>query len=357
MKFDHFFATQYKQCFIYCGIPDTHDTSIDKRSTILSGCVAAIVETDKEDGYIWSHMPQLSIQFPEEYDSVQLLGGLVSGDEIKLIGMICPTITRAHQAKSSKMHKSYQKQLEPVTKCWTTSLTTPSNFARWFESEYTPQVKYTSQANSDLVAVQQCKDFVIYFYKSFNDSYFGTPEPVGSVVITKQQEELSCRFSAKLVSFNRHVNCAIVGADMFIINGNKMAKIENFETSLYDKDVYYKRIRMLSTSSMSFNLKVPHTDSSLFVAQNTLFTVGGRDQNYDEPFYEIYQFNQSTQKWKECGFSTVSRFGASVVVLTDKNSKESVFIVGGFKGKDMPCGVIEELSVNIKSTLLTMFVE
>ena len=96
------------------------------------------------------------------------------------------------------------------------------------------------------------------------------------------------------------------------------------------------------------SIKAPHGNSTLFVVQNTLCAVGGCDEGYDEPFSDIHQFDHSTTRWIECGFSTVSHYGVSAVVFTDKNQKESVFIAGGFKGKDMPCSVIEELSVVVK---------
>ena len=77
--------------------------------------------------------------------------------------------------------------------------------------------------------------------------------------------------------------------------------------------------------------------------------MGGCDKDY-EPFSDIYQFDQDIQEWIQCGFSTVSRFGASVVVFTDGNNKEAVFVAGGFKGgDDIPCSIIEKLSVIVKS--------
>ena len=73
--------------------------------------------------------------------------------------------------------------------------------------------------------------------------------------------------------------------------------------------------------------------------------MGGCDDNY-EPFSDIYQFDQGTQEWNECGVSSVSRYAASVVTFTDRKQKEAVFITGGFKGKDMPCSIIEVLTIS-----------
>ena len=53
-----------------------------------------------------------------------------------------------------------------------------------------------------------------------------------------------------------------------------------------------------------------------------------------------------TQEWNECGVSSVSRYAASVVTFTDRKQKEAVFIAGGFKGKDMPCSIIEVLTIS-----------
>ena len=90
---------------------------------------------------------------------------------------------------------------------------------------------------------------------------------------------------------------------------------------------------------------MPHANSTLFTVKDTLCVVGGCDDKY-EPFCEIYQFDQSSRVWNECGVSSVSCYGASVVVFTDRNQKEAVFIAGSFKGKDMPCSIIEVLTVN-----------
>ena len=84
--------------------------------------------------------------------------------------------------------------------------------------------------------------------------------------------------------------------------------------------------------SVSFDLTVPHANSTLFVFQDNLCIVGGCDDNY-EPFSDIYQFDQSSQGWNECGISSVSRYATSVVTFIDRKQKEGVFIAGGFKGK------------------------
>jgi len=46
----------------------------------------------------------------------------------------------------------------------------------------------------------------------------------------------------------------------------------------------------------------------------------------------------------------VSCFGASVVVFTDRDKKEAIFIAEGFKANDVPCSIIEKLSVIAKQT-------
>ena len=64
-----------------------------------------------------------------------------------------------------------------------------------------------------------------------------------------------------------------------------------------------------------------------------------------EPFSDIYQYLPDKQEWEYIGLSRVSRYGASAVVFTDKNDKQTVFIAGGFKDNGVPCSVIEEVSV------------
>jgi len=162
-------------------------------------------------------------------------------------------------------------------------------------------------------------------------------------MVTDEEKQQSCSFLTDSVTFDRYVNCTINGADLFIVSGDKMTKIEKF-THLLFANIFLQ----IKEYSIKFDLSVPHANSTLFVIRDTLCIVGGCDEDC-EPFSDIYQFDQSTQVWNECGSSTVSCFGASVVVLTDRNEKEAVFIAGGFKGKNMPCSIIEVLSVNCKS--------
>jgi len=343
MKFDYYFATQYKQCFVYFGIPATAAnniyTTIDSDTPPpispsvlhgygdhmheINGHVVNVLETDQEDGYIWSYMPQLN------HNDVKLFGGYASGDKIKMFGIVKQTTNiNDHTTKiGTKRPRREQHSISTSTtnyKCWTTSLTNPSK-SFWSESEfyYTP----TDPISIELQAVQCHKHFVIYFY---SDCTF---------LITNEHNQKSCHFSTDSVNFNRYVSCAIIGADMFIVSENKMAKVGNFEKLLvnHQNDLH----------SVSFDIEVIHTDSTLFVVQDALCAVGGHDQFYEDPFSEIYQFIESAQKWDECGSIAVPRFGASVVVFSDKNHRESVFIAGGFKGENRPCSVIEKLSVNI----------
>lgn len=75
--------------------------------------------------------------------------------------------------------------------------------------------------------------------------------------------------------------------------------------------------------------------------------MGGCDQD-DEPFSDMYHFDPLNNSRHLCGLSTVSRYGVSVVVFTDKNHCEAIFIAGGFKGDSIPCSVIEKVSVLVK---------
>ena len=62
-----------------------------------------------------------------------------------------------------------------------------------------------------------------------------------------------------------------------------------------------------------------HANSTSFTVKDTLCVVGDCDDKY-EPFCEIYQFDQWTKEWNECGVSSVSCYRASVVALKLKRS-------------------------------------
>lgn len=51
MKYDQYFATQYKECFVYFGIPVvTSEAETDNRVCTMSGCVATLLKWIKKMG-------------------------------------------------------------------------------------------------------------------------------------------------------------------------------------------------------------------------------------------------------------------------------------------------------------------
>ena len=319
----------------------------DGQGCTMGGYVATPVELDREDGYIWSPMPQLNLQ--QGYGrnvtkSVKVCGGYTSGDKIKLFGLV-------YEQRNNPGSVCFSSNC--TTNCWTTSLTVPT--LHWSEITTTIAVvpKGIMPPFDKLAAIQKCKRYVVYFY--LPDQYYYKLE--GTVVVAAEdflslksqsrimvideEKKQSCLFLTDSVTFDGHVSCAVVGDDLFIVNEYKMAQVEKFTNLL----VASASIDQNTTFSISFDLTVPHANGTVFAVHNTLCVVGGCDDKY-EPFSEIYQFDQQTKEWNECGVSSVSRYGASVVAFTDRNQKEGVFIAGGFKGKDMPCSIIEVLAVN-----------
>ena len=349
MKNDSYFAIQYKECFVYFGAASNASlAATDGQVCTMGGYVATLVELDREDGYIWSTMPQLNLQLHNEENvtkSVKVCGGYASGDKIKLFSIVCEQRMRP----GTICIPSHSCTIN----CWTTSLTVPTS--HWSEITTTtavvPKVKIPSI--NKLAAVQKCKRYLVYFY--LPDSYcyelkgtvvvankriISQKFPHSSILVIDEEKRQSCLFSTDSVLFDGHVSCAVVGDDLFIASGDSMAQVEKFTHLL----VASASIDQNTTFSISFDLTVPHANGTLFAVQDTLCVVGGCDDKY-EPFSEIYQFDQQTKGWNECGVSSVSRYGASVVAFTDRNQKEGVFIAGGFKGKDMPCSIIEVLAV------------
>ena len=346
MKYDFCFATQYKDCFIFFGIPTgTSIAKVDSQSCNMGGCVATLVEVDRKDGYIWSPMPHLTLQLSKPGDiagSVEILGGYAYGEEVKLFGTIDePKVDVYFRGSKTKYKNDY------TTKCWNTSLTIP--FSCW-SSIVVPEAKISPKY---LVSAQKCKQYIIHFYSPatyckksniFMVRTLGQQTGLLSesvLVVTDDEKKQSCLFSTDSVTFDGHVSSAVVGDDLFILSKDKMAKVENFTHLLVASAANTDQNTQFT---ISFDLTVPHANSTLFVVQDTLCVVGSCDDNH-EPFSDIYQFDQGTQEWNECGVSSVSRYAVSVVTFTDRNQKEAVFIAGGFKGKDVPCSIIEVLSI------------
>ena len=357
MKYDHYFATQYKECFVYFGTTiGTSAAETDDQVCTMGGCVAPLVEVDNENGYIWSSMPPLSLQLHKEGNltgTVKLCGGYTCGNEIKLFATV-------NELKSNNYGNNY------ITKYWTTSLAKPS--LHWTEN--TPPVTFPPRGkarvpcmyNNPLTAVRKCKQYAIYFYTSTPHPFFDVQSTglnlVGNVKVANKQslsswqslvvvidEEMkrSCLFSTDSLTYDGYISCAVVGADLFIASGDKMARVEKFGHLLVAS------AEQNTTFSISFDLNVPHANGTLFVIQDSLCVAGGCDEDYDEPFSDIYQFDQKTHRWSECGVSAMARYGASVVPFTDRNKKEVVIIAGGFKAKGVPCSKIEMLSVAFRS--------
>ena len=348
MMFDSYFATQYKECFVFFGVPTGTSVATKEVNQVctMSGCVTTLVEVDNEDGYIWSPMPHLTLQLlktEDKYDqgSIQICGGYTCREEIKVFGI-----------NIAERRDSFRRSLNDYTaKCWTTSLVIP--FSKWSENTTSIEPAVTQEVkipSKFLAAVQKCKQFVIYFYlpnhfrKSYKIVVGGEgrhPFSESAIIVSDEENKRSCLFLTNSVTFDGHVSSAVIGDDLFILSGDKMAKVEKFTHLLVASAA---NTDQNTKFTISFDLTVPHANSTLFVIQDTLCVVGGCDDNY-EPFSDIYQFDQGTQEWNECGVSSVSRYAASVVTFTDKKQKEAVFIVGGFKGKDMPCSIIEVLTI------------
>ena len=319
MKFDHFFATQHKQSFVYFGA-ESGTTVAHKDGDVctMNGCIATLVEgVNEEDGYVWSPMPQLSLRLSVNDNvngHVKLCGGYAGDGEIKMFG----EVSKPEYSKQMFSSKGYYTS-KATPQCWSTSLTMPSQCIQWTED--TPSAPRLS-----LLSIQKCDQIVIHFYL------------YNKFTITDKCNKASCSFSTGSVHINRHVKCAILGEDLFIVSGNKMAKLESIRKLLSSTNNNQSTLK-----EIEFKFDVPHYNSTPFVIQGSLFVLGGCDQD-DEPFSDIYQFDHN-HTWSLCGLSTVSRYGVSIVVFTDNNHREAVFIAGGFKGDSIPCSVIEKIPV------------
>ena len=157
MKFDYFFATQYKQSLVYFGL-DAGTTIAHKDGSMctMNGCVATLVEgVNKEDSYVWSPMPQLSLRLSVNDNvngSVKLCGGYASEEEIKMFGEISKP-EYSNQMLSSKGY--YMSKVIPQQ--WNTSLLMPSLCKQWVEdAPSTPRL--------NLLSIQKCHQYVVRFY-------------------------------------------------------------------------------------------------------------------------------------------------------------------------------------------------
>ena len=161
---------------------------------------------------------------------------------------------------------------------------------------------------------------------------------IGVIAITDMQ---NTQRTGQFESSNCMIqNCAMIKDDLYLITKDqKMIVIQKLDQKIIE-------VEGENSSSSDFETTVPHSNSTPFVVQDVLFIVGGHDRNY-EPFSDIFQLNHDTLSWQMYGRTTVSRYGARVVVFKGKNEKEFVFIAGGFKQKDLPCSVVEIIPIEV----------
>ena len=92
-----------------------------------------------------------------------------------------------------------------------------------------------------LAAVQKYKRYVVYFYLPKHYCYKlegGVIVAVNGslkrsisqsrIMVIDEEKKQSCLFSTDSVTFDGHVSCAVVGDDLFVVSGDKMAQVEKF---------------------------------------------------------------------------------------------------------------------------------
>ena len=159
------------------------------------------------------------------------------------------------------------------------------------------------------------------------------------ITITDKQNKHCVGQLKSTEHLNECIKCAMIKDDLYVIGKDKMIMIQNLDEKIIE-------VKGENNLSPDFEIATPHLNSTPFVVQDVLFTVGGHDSHY-EPFPDIYQFDHDTLSWQIHGRTTVSRYAAQVVVFKGKNEKESVFIAGGFKQVNDPCSAVESIPVEV----------
>jgi len=301
------------------------------------GCSATFLNgLTKEEPYIWSSIPQLTWNpfgpfsdcYGSHYDRrLCIYGGYASGEKIKMFGEVHSATNATNVTNATNIMVNTLGCPLSNVQCWTIALTTgPSHCTHW-SVDKSRKPAYHLPA---LITIQHCYKYDVYCY---TDILF---------IIDNSDESNTCSFLVDKLS--KHVKCVIIDDTIFIVNGNKMAKIEYVYLQFQLSTTTFTSTSTKPINSVDFTINVPRVNSTPFVIKETLFIVGGCDED-SEPFSEIYQFVPERQEWKVVGHSTVSRYGASAVVVTDKNNQQAVFIAGGFKGEGMPCNVIEQIPI------------
>jgi len=282
------------------------------------GCTATMVDgVNEEDNYVWSSLPQLDLQ------------SSISSDDINDFKTVCIYGGYANAEKIQVFGELLGEGIPSDVRCWSITLTKPSQCGAWSPETSHRLISYSEP----LVAIQHCHSYDLYFYRT------------AVFIVNNNNENMLCLCGiAPNHQFNRHVKSVFISDNIFIVNMNKMAKIENVSTLLSDNT----DLPIASTHTIEFTVNVPHNHGTPFVIKEVLFILGGCDEDH-EPYSEVHQYLPEVQEWKLIGLSTVSRYGASIVVITDKEKQQGVFVAGGFKGEEMPCTVIEKVSVIVEN--------
>ena len=114
-------------------------------------------------------------------------------------------------------------------KCCTVVLTGPNNRTTWSKD----MSRKPTYHNPALITIQHCYKYDVYCYTSI------------LFIIDNNDETMGCSFLVQ--KFNKHVKCVIIDDTIFIVNGSKMAKVENVKSHLLLLPVHQQHpLRQLS---------------------------------------------------------------------------------------------------------------
>ena len=182
------------------------------------GCCATFVDgLTEHKSYMWSSMPQLKGAVAyyssegklNDHYQARIYGGYASGKEIKMFGEL-----RSKNQQQIDI-RNRQNPFSSKVKCWTLALTVgPTSCATWSEDTS----RKPTYHNPALITIQHCYKYDVYCYTSI------------LFIIDNNDETMGCSFLVQ--EFNKHVKCVIIDDTIFIVNGSKMAKIENVKSHL-----------------------------------------------------------------------------------------------------------------------------
>ncbi len=132
-------------------------------------------------------------------------------------------------------------------------------------------------------------------------------------------------------------SAAIVGTTLYVRTDEQLWKVA-LVTEEEDKTEYrytckaaFGKVKTIKFLPVSHCSKPPHPGSTIHAVKNSLFSFGGRDEDY-QPMPDVLRYNPDTDTWESAGYMRSCRYNATVATMSQAENLDVIVIGGSFGG-------------------------